>query len=54
MSNVVAGVVRGQFPYLNEHGSGDTSSEILNHIKACVNEGKIDLKKKFYDVRTVE
>lgn len=39
---------------VNPYGSGDTSSEILNHIKACVNEGKIDLKKKFYDVRTVE
>lgn len=39
---------------VNPYGSGDTSSEILNYIKACVNEGKIDLKKKFYDVRAGE
>lgn len=36
---------------VNPYGSGDTSSEILYHIKECVNEGKIDLKKKFYDMR---
>lgn len=39
---------------VNPYGSGNTSSKILYHIKACVNEGKIDLKKKFYDVRIVE
>lgn len=39
---------------VNPYGSGNTSSEILNHIKACVNEGKINLKKRFYDVRNVE
>ena len=39
---------------VNPYGSGDTSSEILNYIKACVNEGKIDMKKKFYDVRAGE
>lgn len=36
---------------INPYGSGDTSKEILKHIKRIVNEGNIDLKKKFYDIK---
>lgn len=38
---------------VNPYGSGDTSAEILAQIKRAVNEGNIDLKKKFYDIIVV-
>lgn len=35
---------------VNPYGSGNTSDEILNTIKEFVNDSKINLKKKFYDI----
>lgn len=35
---------------VNPYGSGETSSEILCHIKECVKNNNINLKKSFYDI----
>lgn len=38
----------------NPYGFGDTSAQILSHIKQTIKEGKIDLKKKFFDINREE
>lgn len=38
---------------LNPYGSGNTSAEILMHIKSFIKENKVNLKKKFYDIDEV-
>lgn len=38
----------------NPYGFGDTSAQILGHIKQTIKEGKIDLKKKFFDMAAEE
>lgn len=35
---------------VNPYGAGETSSEILRHIKECLNKKAINLKKRFYDI----
>jgi GDP/UDP-N,N'-diacetylbacillosamine 2-epimerase (hydrolysing) len=35
---------------VNPYGSGDTSDEILNIIKEFIDDSKVDLKKRFYDI----
>lgn len=34
---------------VNPYGNGDTSNKVVEVIKDCVINNKIDLKKKFYD-----
>ena len=36
---------------MNPYGSGETSAEILKHIKECIKSRGIDLKKRFYDIK---
>lgn len=38
---------------LNPYGFGNTSAEILMHIKSFIKENKVNLKKKFYDIDKV-